>query len=171
MLLLPNRHAMLHLIDDEAAGIEGFAAVCGTHADPHRHLAQLQRADSMDAQRLLYRESPQGFGDDAVAFLDRQFLKSFVLQPGDFLTLVKIPHPALETDVAARAQSLQLAPRAFGVDGRLSKAKMHQPPATGGMNTTASPILRGRDQSLTSLSPATFNCSRDSVKPYRATSS
>src|SRR3979490_295950 len=124
MFLLPNGDAMLHFIDDEATGIEGFAAVRGTHADPDRHVAQLQGADAMDAQRVLYRESPQRFCDDAVAFLPRQFLKSFVLQPSNFLTLVEISHPAFETDVAPRAQGLKLASRACGVDGALCEAKM-----------------------------------------------
>src|SRR6202041_1030587 len=162
---------MLDLIDDEPAGIESLAAMRGTDSDPDRHVAQLQRAHPMDAQRMLDRKSPHGFGDDAIALLDRQFLKSLVFQPRDCLTLVQIPHPAFETDIAAGAQGLQLASRALGVDGVFSEAKMHQPPATGGMKTTASPILSGRDQSLNWLLTATFSCSRVSVNPYRAVSS
>jgi hypothetical protein len=42
MFFFPNRQAMLDLIDDESAGIEGFAAVCGTHPNPHCHVAQAQ---------------------------------------------------------------------------------------------------------------------------------
>jgi len=111
----------------------------------------------MDAQRVFYRESPQRFSDDTVAFLDREFLKSLVFQPGDFLALVQITHPAFETDVAAGARSLKLASRALRVDGAFSKTKMHHPPATGGMNTTASPTLSFRDQSLNSLLTATLS--------------
>src|ERR1700730_12122920 len=66
VLFLPARHAMLHFVDDETTGIEGFAAMHRTHADPHSHVAQRQRADAMDAQRVLHRESPQGFRDDAL---------------------------------------------------------------------------------------------------------
>src|SRR6266478_9588361 len=151
MLLLPNRHTVLYFIDDEPAGIEGFAAVRGTHADPDRHVAYAQGAHTMDAKSVFYRELPQGFGDDPLAFLHRQFLKSFVFQPGDFSTLVQITHPAFETDIASGARGLKLATRAFRVDRALSKAKMHHPPATGGMNTTASPTSSFRDQSLNSL--------------------
>jgi len=105
MLLLPNRYTVLHLIDDEPAGIESFTAVRGTDADPYRHVAHAQGAHAMDAQRVFNRESPQGFGDDTAAFLEREFLKSLVFQPGDFFTLVQITHPAFETDVAAGARS------------------------------------------------------------------
>src|ERR1700722_20578604 len=58
-----------------------------------------------------------------------------------------------------------------GVDRRFGKAKTHHPPATGGMNTTASPGISLRDQSENSVFTATFNCSRDSVKPYLAVNS
>src|ERR1700692_5136146 len=139
VLLLPDRHAMLHLVDDETAGIEGFAAVRGTDADPHCHVAQIQRADAMDAQRMLHREAPQGFGDDALAFLHREFLERFVFQAGDFLAFVMVPHPTLEADIAAGTQIEQFAPGLGRVDGCLGEAEAHQPPATGGMKTTASP--------------------------------
>ena len=119
----------------------------------------------MDAQGMLHREAPQRFRDDAVAFFHRQLLKSFVFQPDDLLAFVFIANPALETDVAAGPGILQFASAQRGVDGRLGKAETHQPPATGGMNTTASLAASLRDQSLNSLLTATFNCWRDSVKP------
>ncbi len=165
VLLFPDGKAMLDLIDDESAGVEGFAAVCGTHPHPDRHVAQAQGSDAMDAQGVLHRKAPQRFGDDALAFLYRQFLKCFVFEPGDLLAFVLIADPALETDVAAGAEILQLTPRLRRVDCRLGKAQAHQPPATGGMKTTASLAASLRDQSLNSLLTATFNCSRDSEKP------
>ena len=125
----------------------------------------------MHARGMLHGEAPQRFRDDAVAFFDRQLLKSLVFQPSDLLALVFIANPALETDVAAGPWILQLAQALRGVDGRLSKAEANQPPATGGINTTASLAASLRDQSLNSLLTATFNCSRDSVKPWRAASS
>ena len=101
MFLFPNRQAMLDFIDDESARIEGFTAVCGTHPDPHCHVAQAQRTDAMDAQGMLYRKAPQRFRNDAVAFFHRQLLKRFVLEAGDLLAFILIANPALETDVAA----------------------------------------------------------------------
>src|SRR5579859_3986674 len=119
----------------------------------------------MDTQRMFDGKSPHGVGDDAVAFLHRQFLKSFVFEARDLLTVVEIPHPAFEADIAAGAQGLQLPSRAADVDGAFGEAELHQPPATGGMKTTASPVASGRDQSLNSLLTATFSWSRESVKP------
>ena len=119
----------------------------------------------MNAQGVFDREAEQGLSHDAVAFLQRQFLECFVLEPGDRLTLVFIADPTLKTDIAAGTKILQFVPRRFGVDRSLSEAEIHQPPATGGMNTTASLAASVRDQSLNSLLTATFSCSRDKVKP------
>src|ERR1700678_4025747 len=156
---------MLNFIDDVSAGIEGLASVCEAPPHQHRNDTKIQRTDPVYAQGMFHWEAPQRFRDDAVAFLYGQFLKSFVFESSDFLAFVLIANPALETDVAARAQILKLAPGAFRVDGRLGKAEAHQPPATGGINTTASLAASLRDQSLNSLLTATFNCSRDRVKP------
>src|ERR1700688_4271414 len=123
VLFLPDRHAMLHFVDDETAGVEGFAAMHGADPDPHRHIAQIQRADTMDAQRTLHREAPQGVGDDALAFLHREFLEGLVFQPSDLLSLIVIPNPPLEAHVAACGRVEQLAPREGGIDGGLGKAK------------------------------------------------
>src|SRR5258707_4344686 len=171
MFFLPDRHAMFHFVDDEPAGVEGLAAMRGADTDPHGHIAQAQGADTMDAESVLDREAPQGVGNDALAFLHREFLERFVFQASDFLTLVVIPNQPCEADIAACAQVEELAPRLGDIDGRLGKAKAHHPPATGGMNTTASPAASRRDQSLNSLLTATFNCSRVSVNRYRVASS
>src|SRR6266851_7332790 len=171
VFFLPDRHAMLHFVDDEAAGVEGLSAMRGTDTDPHGHIAQGQRADTVDAESVLDRKAPQGVGDDALAFLHRELLERFVFQASDFLPLIVIPNPPLEADIAACAQVEELAPRFDGIDGRLSKAKAHHPPATGGMKTTASPAASRRDQSLNSLLTAIFNCSRASVNPYRPVNS
>src|ERR1700683_5300946 len=101
MLFLPDRYALLDFIDDESARIEGFAAVCGAHPDPHRHIAHTQRTETMDARDMLHREAPQRLPDDTLAFLDRQLLKRFIFEAGDFLAFVLIADPALETNVAA----------------------------------------------------------------------
>src|SRR5216683_3226224 len=53
MLLLPDRDAVLHFIDDEPAGVEGFAAVGGADAHPHRHVGQVEGADPMNARGML----------------------------------------------------------------------------------------------------------------------
>src|SRR5882724_954387 len=171
MLFLPDGHAMLDFIDDETTGVEGFSAMRGTDSDPYGHIAEAQQADTMDAQSVLDRKAPQGVGNDALAFLHREFLERFIFQASDFSSLIVIPNPALEAGIAACTQVEELAPRLGGIDGRLGKAKAHHPPATGGMKTTASPAASRRDQSLNSLLTATFNCSRVSVNRYRVASS
>src|ERR1700734_3876916 len=165
VLFLPDGHAMLHFVDDKTTGIEGFAAVDGTHPDPDGHVAQVKRADAMDAQSVRDREAPQGFGENAFAFLHRKFLERFVFQAGHCLPFIVIANPTLETDIAAGTRVEEFASRVVGVDGCFGEAKAHQPPATGGMKTMASPALSGRDQSVNSLFTATFNCSRVSVNP------
>src|ERR1700722_2324946 len=165
MFLLPDRHAMLHFVDDEAARFEGFAAMHRTDSDPDGHVVQSQRAHPVDAQGVLHRKAPQGVGDDPLAFLHRKFLERFVFQASDLLSLIVIPDPALKADVAARAQVQELAPCVGGIDGGLREAKAHHPPPPGGMKTTAPPAASRRDQSLNSLLTATFNCSRASVNP------
>ena len=104
VLFLPDRHAMFHFVDDETTGFEGLAAMRGTDSDPHGHIAQTQRADAMDAQGVFHGEATQGFGDDALAFLHREFLECLVFQTSDLLSLIVIPNPPLEADVAARGR-------------------------------------------------------------------
>src|ERR1700686_3335219 len=116
VLFLPDRHAMFHFVDDETTGFEGLAAMRGTDSDPHGHIAQTQRADAMDAQGVFHGEATQGFGDDALAFLHREFLERLVFQTSDLLSLIVIPNPPLEADVAACAKVEGLAPRLAGID-------------------------------------------------------
>src|ERR1700744_6160593 len=104
----------------------------------------------MDAQRALDRAARAGPGEDALAFFQRKLPKRLVFQTRDFLPLVEIADPALEARIAAGAGIEQLAPSRGGVDGFIGEAKAHQPPATGGMNTTASPAAKRRDQGANS---------------------
>src|SRR6266404_235390 len=171
MFLLPDRDAMLHFIDDEPAGVEGFAAVGGADAHPYRHVGQVKGSDPMDAHGMLDGKALHRLRQDPVALLDGQRLKGFVLEARNFLTFVVIPDPALEADVASGTAVEQFAAGCCGVDRRFGEAKSHHPPATGGMNTTVSPEISLRDQSENSVFTATFNCARDGVKPYRALSS
>src|ERR1700738_2657200 len=123
VLFLPDRHAMLHFVDDETTGVEGLTAMRGADSDPHRHIAQVERADAMDAQHVLHLEAPQRFGEDALTFLHREFLECLVFQTSDVLPLVVIANPAFKADVAACARVEQLAPRSRGIAGGLGKEK------------------------------------------------
>src|SRR5271163_3214193 len=127
VFLFPNGDAMLDLVNDETARIEGFAAVCGTYPHPDRHFTQPKRTYPMNAQGLRHGEAPQRFVDDAIALLDRELLKRFVINPRDLSALVMIADPSFETDVAARAEVLQLPPGSLGVDRGVGEAKAHSP--------------------------------------------
>src|ERR1700728_5318870 len=65
VLLLPDRHAVLDLVDDVAAGIEGLAAMRGADADPDRELPDRQRPYAMRTAGALDPESLARFGQYA----------------------------------------------------------------------------------------------------------
>src|ERR1700677_2252747 len=114
---------------------------------------------------MLDRKARRGLGEDTLALFQRKLPKSLIFETRDLLSLIEIAHPSLEARIASGAGSEQLAPGPSGVDGLVGEAKAHQPPATGGMNTTASPAARRRDQGANSELTATLSCSRGKVKP------
>src|SRR5258708_27106750 len=78
VFFLPDRHAMLHFVDDEAAGVEGLSAMPGTDTDPHGHIAQGQRAHTVDAQSVLDPTPPHGGRHHALAFHPRELMQRSV---------------------------------------------------------------------------------------------
>src|SRR6478609_726398 len=136
VLLLPDGHAMLHFIDDEAAGLEGFVAMRGCDAYPDGDVAQLQVADAVHAQRLRHAESLGSLGHDALAFANTQRLEGLVFQMPDFLTFVVVAYPAFETGEAATMRIEQFRAQCAAVDRGGDETEAAHPPATGGMNTT-----------------------------------
>src|SRR6266404_1409605 len=70
MFLLPDREAVLYFIDDEPAGVEGFAAVGGADTHPHRHVGQIERSDPMNACGVLDGEAPYRLRQDSVALFE-----------------------------------------------------------------------------------------------------
>src|ERR1035438_3745147 len=165
VFLFPNWQTVFDFVDDVPTGIERLAAMLGAHADPDRHVADRKFTDAVHAERVLDRKAPQRLGHDAIALFDGQRFECFVFEAAHRLPLVVIAYPSLEARISPGAGIEQLLPRSLGVDCRMRELKSHQPPATGGMKTIASPACRGRAQSLNSLLTATFNCSRASVKP------
>src|SRR5215469_16688509 len=67
VLLLPDRQAMLDLIDDVAAGAERLIPVRRAHPDPHGELADGEHANAMHAGGVRHTEARDGLGDDALA--------------------------------------------------------------------------------------------------------
>ena len=80
VLLLPDRHPVLDLVDDVAACAKRFVAMACADTDPDRQLANAETAGAMYAQRLLDPELFAGLGHDPLSLLDGQGLEGFVLE-------------------------------------------------------------------------------------------
>ena len=81
-LLLPDRHPTFHLLDHEAARLEGLLAMRAADCDGHRGVADLERPDPV-LQRDAHRPPRLGLGHDAGALLLRHRAVSRVLQACD----------------------------------------------------------------------------------------
>ena len=176
VLLLPDRDAVLHLVDDVAARPEGLITVRRGDAHPHRDLAERQVADAVHATRVAHPETRAGFGDDALTLAYGELLEGLVLEAAYGAALVEVAHPTLEGRVTAAGRVDESACERGRVDGRVAELETahgsrSQPPATGGMKTTLSPATNGCSQSPNSPLTATFSISVGSVKPWRARSS
>src|SRR5690606_29079854 len=103
VLLLPDRHARLDLVDHPAAGVERRAAVRGADADPDGAVADRERADPMLRMDREHVEALTRLGEDLLAFGDGDRLMGLVLEGGHGLAFVVVPHPALERHAGARS--------------------------------------------------------------------
>src|SRR5712671_4185104 len=164
VFLFPDRHAMFHFIDDVAAGFESFIAMRGTHSDPYCDIADGQRTDAMDADRLLNAVRPCRFRYDARALLDGEIDERFVFEACYVMAFVVVSYPAFERTIAATLRIRQLVAQCSGVDCAFGKRKCAHPPATGGMKTTLSPSCNGVCHSRNSVLMATLSCCGSSVK-------
>ena len=111
VLLLPDRHAVLDLIDDVAAGIECLTAMRRADADPDRKLADRERPDAVRTAHVLEPESLTRLLQNALALAQRQRSERLVLEPQHPPALVVVAYPAFKRDVAAAGRIAQL-PRA-----------------------------------------------------------
>ncbi len=129
VLLLPDGHPMLDLVDDVAAGAECLVAMARRDTDPHRLLADLERTDPVHADGVLDAEPRDRLGDDPLAFLDRERLEGFVLQPAHAPAFVVIANPTLERGIAAAGGIAELGPQSGLVEGVEEKRKVMRSPA------------------------------------------
>ena len=101
VLLLPDRDAVLDLVDDVAARREGLGAVRCADADPDGDLAERQRADTVHAARAAHAEAGDRLRHDPLALLDRELGVRLVLERAHGAPVVVVAHPALEAREAA----------------------------------------------------------------------
>jgi hypothetical protein len=88
-------------------------------------------------------EAAPRFGEDALAFLDAKRLEGLVLEPLHGLAFVVIADPAFEADEGAAAAIHETGTQGPAIDRCVGEGEVAHPPATGGMNTTASPPCSG----------------------------
>src|SRR5690606_4627002 len=172
VFLLPDRHAVLDLVDHVAARVERRAAVRGAHADPARTVADLEPADAMLGEDLEHVETLLRLGDDLLALGDGDRLVRLVLEQGDLVTVLVIAHPAFERHARAGARVTKALFERARIDrGRANREAHRQPPATGGKNSPSSPCVSSASQSQSSSLIATLQRTRASAKPWRSASS
>ena len=80
VLALPDRHALLHFIDDVAAGVEGGATMRCAHPDPHGQIADREGADAVRAAGRQHVETRHRLGHDPFAFAFGQGAIGFIVQ-------------------------------------------------------------------------------------------
>ena len=100
---------------------------------------------------------------DARAFLLGELGEGFVFEARDGQTLVVIAHPAFEGRETAAGHVAHFALQRRRIERGAAEPERVHPPATGGMNTTASPAFSGCDHSPNSALMATRNISAGSV--------
>src|SRR5207302_316226 len=171
MLFLPDRQAVLHLVDDVAARLERLRAVRRAHPHPHGELADGQIPEPVHAGRVRHAEARHRLAENALALAHGERFEGLVLEPPHALAVARIAHPALEGGVSATGRVGELPAQRLGLNRGAGEAehgsrpaRFAQPPATGGMNTTASPSASGVDQSPNSELIATRSASGPSEK-------
>ena len=128
-----------------------------TDANPDRHVAQLQAAQRMHAQRVFDLKPLHRFADDALSLFHPEALVGLVLQLLHVATIVVIAYPTLETDIATAGLIAQRRHVVARRHRAANETKRAHPPATGGMNTTESPSARPVCQSPNSSLTATLS--------------
>src|ERR1700742_1919902 len=75
VLLLPDGHTVLHLVDDVTAGQKSLVPMAGADSDPDGHFADRQITDPVYAGGVLDAKAMLRFGHDALALADGKLLE------------------------------------------------------------------------------------------------
>src|SRR5262245_1639534 len=108
VLLLPDRHARLGLVDDVAARVERGPTMVRADADPNGAVPDRELADAMLAVHGRDGETRHGLGNDALTFLLGDRLMRFVLERLHGFAFVVIADPAFERHAGARRAAFEL---------------------------------------------------------------
>src|SRR6185369_8650018 len=125
VLFLPDRHALLGLVDDVAARVERGAAVRRRDSDPDRAVADRELADAVLATRRRHREALERLADDLRALLLGDSGMRLVLERDDGRAVVVIADPAFERDAGPGGIGLERALELHGIDRTRRDLKAH----------------------------------------------
>jgi hypothetical protein len=95
---LPDRHTLLDLINDIAAGIEGGIPMGRYHNNADRNILKAQKTIPMDGSRRHDRKLSFRFVYNNITFREGQFGIHFILESLDSSTGVMIPYPAFKAN-------------------------------------------------------------------------
>ena len=139
MLPLPDRHALLDLLDHEARGVERVAAVRMGRRDRDAHVSKRERAHAMLDDDLRASEPVGRFGRDLHELALGHRLVRGVLHPRHRAAVVHVAHGAEEERRRAVGAGRHLRDERGRVDRACDDGGARHPPATGGMSATSSP--------------------------------
>ncbi|GBR20965.1 hypothetical protein AA3271_0866 [Gluconobacter japonicus NBRC 3271] len=136
MLFLPNRNAMLDLINNVPTGPESRIPVRRRYTDPDSHIPDPKCSRAMHRHSVADLETGQSFLDDPFAFLYGQRGISLIFKTIHSAALIAVPHPSLKRAEPSGFRQMQTIPQRIQIDWRIRHQKVRHPPVTGGMNTT-----------------------------------
>ena len=73
VLFLPDRHALLDLVNDVAAGEKRLVAMRCAHSHPHRQFTDRQISDAVQARGVRHPKARDRLGEDALTFAHRDW--------------------------------------------------------------------------------------------------
>jgi len=136
MLFLPDRNAVLDLVNNVPTGPESRIPMWRRHTDPDSHIPDPKCSRAMHRYSVTNLETGQSFLHNPFAFLYGQRGISLIFKTIYSTTLVAVPHPPLKRAEPSGFRQMQAIPQRIQIDWRVRHQKARHPPVTGGMNTT-----------------------------------
>ena len=147
VLELPDRHALLELLDHVAARVVRGAAMRMRDGDRDARVAELERRRA-DARRRCRRVPNCSAASRAMSASSRSAIGAIrgVFHARHRASVVDVAHGADEQQRRAVRVLRDFARSARDVDRPIDERGAHQPPATGGMIAISSPAARTRSR-------------------------
>ena len=144
VLFLPDRYAVLHFVDDVAAGRKGLAPVSGAHPHPHRNIFQAEVAGAVYAGGSNNAKSFAGLIQNDMPFFKSESRIRLVFERAHLTAFVVIAHPALKARIAARSDVAARPMQRAQIEGLIGQGKHRSASGHGWNENHGVPILQGR---------------------------